>query len=375
MEAVQALTGHGGWPLNVFLTPDQEPFFGGTYWPPRPRAGMPSFTQVLEAIAALWRDRRDEALSAGARARPSAWAARQRSTPRPSRLTAARSTPPLARWDAATTPATAASARRPSSRRTARSNCSRRAASARCPRRRCEQWRSAASATRSAAASRATRSTRPGPSRTSRRCSTTTRCSRAPTCAPGRTAASRCSNAPAARRSSSACASCVRPRAASTPRSTPTRRASRVGSTSGASRSCAPSSARSRLRRSPTSGPPRRATSRAPTCSRPAAPSRRSASEIRARLLEARAQRVRPALDDKRLTSWNALMIAALADAGAVLWRAALPRGRGRRRGVRLGADARRARAPAAQLQPRRGAHRRLPRGPRVPARGALGAL
>jgi uncharacterized protein YyaL (SSP411 family) len=67
MEAVQALTGHGGWPLNVFLTPQQEPFFGGTYWPPTPRGGIASFTQVLEAIAALWRDRRDEALSAGAR--------------------------------------------------------------------------------------------------------------------------------------------------------------------------------------------------------------------------------------------------------------------------------------------------------------------
>jgi hypothetical protein len=67
MEAVQTLTGHGGWPLNVFLTPDQEPFFGGTYWPPTPRGGMASFTQVLEAIAELWRDRRDEAIDAGAR--------------------------------------------------------------------------------------------------------------------------------------------------------------------------------------------------------------------------------------------------------------------------------------------------------------------
>ena len=67
MEAVQAMTGHGGWPLNVFLTPDQEPFFGGTYWPPSPRSGMASFTQVLEAIAALWHDRREEAISAGAR--------------------------------------------------------------------------------------------------------------------------------------------------------------------------------------------------------------------------------------------------------------------------------------------------------------------
>jgi len=67
MEAVQAMTGHGGWPLNVFLTPAQEPFFGGTYWPPTPRSGMASFTQVLEAIAELWRGRRGEALEAGAR--------------------------------------------------------------------------------------------------------------------------------------------------------------------------------------------------------------------------------------------------------------------------------------------------------------------
>jgi uncharacterized protein YyaL (SSP411 family) len=66
MDAVQTLTGHGGWPLNVFLTPGQQPFFGGTYWPPEPRAGMSSFKQVLEAVAELWRERRDEALSAAA---------------------------------------------------------------------------------------------------------------------------------------------------------------------------------------------------------------------------------------------------------------------------------------------------------------------
>ena len=66
MDAVQTLTGHGGWPLNVFLTPDQQPFFGGTYWPPEPRAGMAGFTQVLEAVAELWRERRDEALRSAA---------------------------------------------------------------------------------------------------------------------------------------------------------------------------------------------------------------------------------------------------------------------------------------------------------------------
>ena len=51
MEAVQAMTGQGGWPLNVFLDPEGVPFFGGTYFPPEPRHGMPSFRQVLEAIA------------------------------------------------------------------------------------------------------------------------------------------------------------------------------------------------------------------------------------------------------------------------------------------------------------------------------------
>jgi uncharacterized protein len=65
MEAVVALSGHGGWPMTVFLTPEGEPFFGGTYYPPEPRHGLPSFRQVLEAIAEAWRERRDEiALSA-----------------------------------------------------------------------------------------------------------------------------------------------------------------------------------------------------------------------------------------------------------------------------------------------------------------------
>ena len=54
MDAVQAMTGQGGWPLNVFLTPEQLPFYGGTYFPPQPMRGMPSWTQVLEAIAEEW---------------------------------------------------------------------------------------------------------------------------------------------------------------------------------------------------------------------------------------------------------------------------------------------------------------------------------
>ncbi|WP_236246544.1 thioredoxin domain-containing protein [Streptomyces sp. CC210A] len=60
MEAVQAATGQGGWPMTVFLTPGAEPFYFGTYFPPAPRHGMPSFRQVLEGVAAAWRDRREE---------------------------------------------------------------------------------------------------------------------------------------------------------------------------------------------------------------------------------------------------------------------------------------------------------------------------
>ncbi len=60
MEAVQAATGQGGWPMTVFLTPDAEPFYFGTYFPPEPRHGMPSFTQVLEGVRTAWVGRREE---------------------------------------------------------------------------------------------------------------------------------------------------------------------------------------------------------------------------------------------------------------------------------------------------------------------------
>jgi len=62
MQATQALTGQGGWPMSVFLTPDRKPFYAGTYFPPTPRHGLPSFTQVLQAISDAWRDRRAELL-------------------------------------------------------------------------------------------------------------------------------------------------------------------------------------------------------------------------------------------------------------------------------------------------------------------------
>jgi uncharacterized protein YyaL (SSP411 family) len=60
METVTGLTGHGGWPLTVFCTPDGRPFYGGTYFPPETRHGMPSFREVLSSVANAYRSRRDE---------------------------------------------------------------------------------------------------------------------------------------------------------------------------------------------------------------------------------------------------------------------------------------------------------------------------
>ena len=60
MDSVQALTGRGGWPMTVFLTPDGRPFYGGTYYPDRPRGGMASFRQVMAAVDDAWRNRRGD---------------------------------------------------------------------------------------------------------------------------------------------------------------------------------------------------------------------------------------------------------------------------------------------------------------------------
>jgi uncharacterized protein len=65
MKAVQAMTGSGGWPLTVFLTPERVPYYGGTYFPPVARHGMPSFSQLLEAAARAYRDRPDDVRAAG----------------------------------------------------------------------------------------------------------------------------------------------------------------------------------------------------------------------------------------------------------------------------------------------------------------------
>jgi uncharacterized protein len=81
MEACQAITGRGGWPLNTFLTPERQPFYAGTYFPSEPRHGMPSWRMVLDAVADAWEKRREEiagqaaqiqrALAATARLEPS----------------------------------------------------------------------------------------------------------------------------------------------------------------------------------------------------------------------------------------------------------------------------------------------------------------
>jgi uncharacterized protein YyaL (SSP411 family) len=62
MQAVQAISGHGGWPMTMFLTPDGVPFFGGTYYPPEDRHGMPSFKRILVSVSEAWKTRRDEVL-------------------------------------------------------------------------------------------------------------------------------------------------------------------------------------------------------------------------------------------------------------------------------------------------------------------------
>src|SRR5215468_9385180 len=67
MDAVQAMTGSGGWPLNAFLTPAGVPFYAGTYFPPEPRHGLPSWRNVLEAIADAWKTQRDEIVESAQR--------------------------------------------------------------------------------------------------------------------------------------------------------------------------------------------------------------------------------------------------------------------------------------------------------------------
>ena len=183
MAATQAMTGQGGWPMTVFMTPDGEPFYCGTYFP------REQFVRLVNAVARAWQQDRGQvndqaeriaaALAENASALSGLGAEAGDAQPGGSR--------PPRRWRAwrpASTAGTAASAgRRSSRRRWCSSSCSattsaparRRAlAMAEAPARR---WRAAASTTSSAAGSPGTAWTRTGWCRTSRRCSTTTRCS------------------------------------------------------------------------------------------------------------------------------------------------------------------------------------------------------
>jgi uncharacterized protein YyaL (SSP411 family) len=69
MQAVQSMTGQGGWPMTVFLTPDGEPFYGGTYFPPEDRHGMPGFPRILRSVADVWESKRGDVARAAAAVR------------------------------------------------------------------------------------------------------------------------------------------------------------------------------------------------------------------------------------------------------------------------------------------------------------------
>ena len=177
MDAVVTLTGHGGWPMTVFLTPDGEPFYGGTYFPPEPRHGLPSFRQILDAVAEAYRERPADvartarelvdAIRRGSEVRPSTRPAHGVDPRRGGTSPGADLRPDLGGFGGAPKfpPASALelldAARRAGHGHGARST----------------PWPRAACTTWSAAAFTAIRSTSAGSSRTSRRCSTTTPCS------------------------------------------------------------------------------------------------------------------------------------------------------------------------------------------------------
>ena len=174
------MTGSGGWPTTVFMTPEGQPFYAGTYFPPEPRHGLPSFRQVLRRrlgrVARAARRARRAGRAAGrgaarAGAGPTVLGAAHRRDPRRGRGGIARVR--------SSRRSAASGARRSSRPRRRSSSCCAAAASARsrwCGAR-STAWPPAACTTSSAAASTATRSTTAGSCRTSRRCSTTTRCS------------------------------------------------------------------------------------------------------------------------------------------------------------------------------------------------------
>ena len=233
MEACQAMTGQGGWPLNAFLTPDKAPFYAGTYFPPEPRHGLPSWQMVLTAVADAWDTKRDqmrqqsaqivEALNATARAGPVGGADPRRAGARGGDSAGVvlrrrqRRFRPRAQVPARLGDRAAAGSRRAGDVAGDAGG----------------DGGAAGSTTRLAAASPATRSTRRGRCRTSRRCSTTTRCWPGRICTAGRSQARSASARSAARRSTGRSARCAGRRAGSARRWTPTPRASRASSTCG----------------------------------------------------------------------------------------------------------------------------------------------
>ena len=360
MDALQAMTGHGGWPLNAFLRPDGVPFYAGTYFPPQPRQGMPS-----------WR-----AGARGRRAARGASSARRSSRRRRRRSCRGWQAPPRSR--------------RPTARSTARSlddavTTLRRAYDAEhggwggAPKfpqastiefllRRGEREMALHTLRRMAARRhvrpgrrrlRALQRRRPLDRPALREDALRQRAARPRV--PARVAGHRRAAVRArrhARRSTGRCASCARTEGGFASRA---RRRLR-GRRGQVLRLDARRGAR-RAARGPRAGRDRSTSACLPggnfegaNIPVRATPDPERLGEIKAGLLAARERRVRPGLDDKRLTAWNALMISALAEAGAVLERARLPRRRGRRRRVRRCATC--ATATAACCAPTTGAGR-----------------
>ena len=239
MSAVQIMTGSGGWPLTVFLLPDGEPFYGGTYFPPDDRYGRPGFPRLLMNIAEAYRSRQEEVrnnaqmlrqhlnqrmqngkgsgsiavdtLDQAARSLGSRFDPREGGFGNAPKFPASMSIDFLLRYHHRTRTITRSTWRRSLSTR----------------------WPMAECTTRLEAVSIGTPRTIAGLCLTSKRCCTTTRFSRAPTWTPIVSRRDLSTGGLRKRFSTSSCAKCETPTAASTPHRTPTAKASRASSTSG----------------------------------------------------------------------------------------------------------------------------------------------
>jgi len=223
MDAVVAMTGHGGWPMTVFLTPLGEPFLGGTYFPPEPRHGLPAFRQLLVAVSDAYRERREDvarqagalvdALQESAAISPSAEPLTESLLGEAARVLARGFDPEWGGFGGAPKfpPASALEFLLRRHRRTGDEEA------LTIVTRTLTAWPQVACTTSWAAVSTAIRSTSAGSCRTSRRCSTTTRCLHRSTCTRGSSPARSAIARSASRRSSTCSASCDFPRAASHP--------------------------------------------------------------------------------------------------------------------------------------------------------------